>query len=264
MPGRRKLRHEREDAEREASRSDVESYNLAQVEKWKQSCRQIDEHNAKLEVDYEVELTAWRERKAAHELLQSQTNSAVHLFKNRYLARDPGAIEEYFDLVLTHSEYPPSFQNSFQVQYVLESRELVVDFELPSPEALPKAKGYRYVAKDDEIVETELAESAQRKLFDSVVYQVTLRTLHEVFEADTVEALDSATFIGHVESLDRATGTPRRTPILALTVSKVDFMKLNLEAVAPRDCVRKLGAAMGGEPHALADVPSSRSLRAGK
>lgn len=75
---------------------------------------------------------------------------------------------------------------------------VVLDYILPSPEQLPTIESYKYVKTRDEIIEKQLSESAKKTLYESVIYQICIRTIHELFEADIVNAIEGIAFNGRL------------------------------------------------------------------
>src|SRR6266481_1353793 len=57
---------------------------------------------------------------------------------------DPSAISEYYGLVLQRTSYPPDFPQRYRVAFVPESKQVVVECELPPPEVVPGVAEYRY------------------------------------------------------------------------------------------------------------------------
>ena len=60
-------------------------------------------------------------------------------------AAEPEAIVEYFSLVLEQSSYPGGFPKKHRLAFVPESRQLVVEYELPPISIVPAIRSYRYV-----------------------------------------------------------------------------------------------------------------------
>ena len=59
-------------------------------------------------------------------------------------------------------------------------------------------KEVKYIATRDEYKESFITDAAVRKMYDKLLYDITLRTLHELFEADALNAIDSIVFNGWV------------------------------------------------------------------
>ncbi len=148
--------------------------------------------------------------------------------------------ELLFTLDLTASEYPDTFPQTLELDYIGEPRTVVVDYSLPPKEALPSVKGYRYVKARDEIQPVLVSQAWLNETYDSVLYQVTLRTIYELFRWDEAGALDSVVFNGWVNSIDKATGKEVNACVLTIQASKKEFFEINLAQVDPKACFRKL------------------------
>ena len=119
-------------------------------------------------------------------------------------------------MVLSRSEYPDFFPQSYEIEYNPENKILIVDYTLPPLDSLPTLKEVRYNASRDEFTEKCLTERQLKDLYDSVLYQTTLRTIHELFEADQGGVLDAVVFNGWVTSIDPAIGKETTKCILSL------------------------------------------------
>jgi len=159
---------------------------------------------------------------------QKERNDAIENRKKQYLSKVPDAIIDYCDLVLSSSKYPDYFPQDFDLDYNPETRILIVSYFLPSFDALPNIKEVKYVKSKDELVETYLSQSALNKLYDSLVYQVSLRTIHELYEADVITAIDSIVFNGWVKSIDKATGQAVIACILSVQANRQEFLSFNI------------------------------------
>ena len=87
-------------------------------------------------------------------------------------------------MVLERSSYPEGFPQEFRTAYLPESKELVIEYELPDTTIIPTASEYTYVKAKDEIKEKERKAADVKSLYQDIVAAVCLRTIHELFEAD--------------------------------------------------------------------------------
>lgn len=115
-------------------------------------------------------------------------------------------------------------------------------------------KEYKYVATRDEIQEVFVSESWLNRTYDSVLYQIALRSLYELFQADVAEALDSIVFNGWVRSTDKATGKEVNACVLSIEANKTEFMEINLANVEPKACFKKLKGVSAAKLTALSPV----------
>jgi restriction system protein len=80
-----------------------------------------------------------------------QQNAEVDMFRAHVEAGDPEALVQYFSLVLDRSHYPQDFPRSYRAAFVPESKQLVVEYEMPTIGVVPDLKQYRYVKARDAI-----------------------------------------------------------------------------------------------------------------
>ena len=123
-------------------------------------------------------------------------NAEIDAFRMRFEAGEAADVVEYFSLVLDASRYPAGFPRHHKMAFVPESKQLVIEYELPSVTIIPTARQYRYVRARDAIEESSRPATQTRSLYASIVAQVTLRTIHEVFEADRTNKLETIVFNG--------------------------------------------------------------------
>jgi len=144
------------------------------------------------------------------------------------------------------------------VLYQPETRMLVVDYPLPSPKALSRMSAFvrdvRIEKRTSEVIVKECSETESRRIYEDVLYKLTLRSLYILFAADTIGALQSVVFNGWVEMTDKSTGNPCRSCILSVQASRSEYMKLNLSAVDPKMCFRHLKGVCCADLHSLTPV----------
>lgn len=211
--------------------------------------------------DHEKQVAEWSARREDYIANQTVGHAAVDAKRTAYQSADPEAIVEYCDLVLSSSRYPDYFPQEFDLDYDPAAKTLVVDYQLPAPDDLPRLKGVKYVASRDDFEEQFLSESQASKLYDDVLYQIVLRTVHELFEADTISALDAVVFNGVVTAVDRTTGKPVTSCVLSLRAGRAEFLEINLAQVEPRSCFKSLKGVGSSKLHGLSPVPPIMQLR---
>ncbi len=199
-------------------------------------------------------LAQWEGQRKEFESEQAVRNAAIDQRRDEYLARAPRAIQEYCEFVLWRSRYPESFPRNYEIEYVEPTRTVIVDFTLPGPQHLPRVAEVRYVQSEDEFREVALDGADLDELFDDVLYQVALRTIHELYEADVAQAIDSVAFNGYVDSIDQATGKEAHSCVLSLQTKRDEFLAINLANVVPKACFKKLKGVAAAQLHSLTPV----------
>ena len=176
------------------------------------------------------------------EFYKQQMEKSIAIDKNRenYMQREQGAVADYCDSVMSMSIYPDYFPKDWDMDYNAEKRTLIVEYILPAPDDLPFLKGVTYVQTRDEFKESFLSEKEREVLYDNLLYQLALRTIHEQFVADKADALDTISFNGFVTAIDKSTGNYVTACVLSVLVRKVPFMQINLVCIDPKTCFKSL------------------------
>ncbi|MBA2176147.1 restriction endonuclease [Halobacillus locisalis] len=222
--------------------------------KWEEKKEEIIEQNKLKDEQYQEEMKKWEEEKKEFELYQKETNEAIEQQRKNYLLKDPVAVIDYCDMVLSNSEYPDEFPQEFDIDYNPETKILIVDYSLPSPGDVPTLKEVKYVQSRDELKDVHLSATAERKMYDTLLYNITLRSMHELFEADTIGALEAIVFNGWVNSIDKATGKEVNACILSVQAGKEEFEEINLGQVDPKLCFKNLKGIGSSKLHSLSPV----------
>jgi restriction system protein len=167
---------------------------------------------------------------------------------------NPEAVATYFTLVMDGSEYPDGFPSAFEVTYEPESKLLLVDMELPPFDIVPEVGSFKYIKTKDEITESSRSAKERRGLYASVIAQSALRTMHEVFAADSAQAVDTVAFNGYVNGIDPATGHHARPRLVSVMASPDVFSGFDLRRADPAACLHSLHAAVSKKPEDLIPV----------
>ena len=214
--------------------------HLAEVEKWRKEIDQWDEEQNKL--------------KKIFERKQRKANDEVDRLKSAWLNGEPEAIVEHSSIVLENSKYPDIFQKNFDLQYSEDDKTLLVEYQLPDPKNIPNVKVIRFVSSTGELKETHISQKESRELYDSVCYQICLRTIHEVLEADSPHHISHVVFNGIIDTVDQSTGNDIVATIMSLIVEKDEFVALNLDRLDPKACFKSLKGVSAASLAGLAAV----------
>lgn len=227
----------------------------AALAKWSLDRKSAEGENTERKLAYEDAERGFESKKVAFEREKQQENESIEDLKVRYQSQEPRSVEEYCDLVLNASTYPDYFPKNWTLEYRPESRILVVEYDVPPPDRLPATKAFRYVKSRDEITEKLLTDAARKKLYDSVTYQICIRTIHELFEADVVDALDAVAFNGVVTHTNPATGTEETKVIISVSASKEQFVAFDLSKVDPKATFKLLKGVAAAQLIDLTPIP---------
>jgi restriction system protein len=185
---------------------------------------------------------------------QAAQHAEIEQFKAAFRSGQPQAVTDYFALVLEASSYPDGFPQAFRLAYIPESRQLALQYQLPGFERIPSVAEYRYVRTGDKITEKARPIKERQALYKDLVAQVTVRTIHEVFEADRDGLVQIVAFNGHVETINSATGREENPCLVTIMAVRESFMERNFAQVDALSCLLDLSASVSRNPAELAPV----------
>lgn len=171
------------------------------------------------------------------------------------------AVQEYVSIVLSRSVYPECFPVSHEFAFDSSAKELTLTVTVPTPTELPSVKEYKYARAKDEIVETGLSQKERKDRYASAVCQVALRTMHEVFEADRDQRIQTIALSVGVDGVDAATGQPKHIALVAVASDRSSFTTFDLANVVPLATLRHLKGLVSKNPFDLVEIDTSKGVR---
>jgi len=217
----------------------------------------INLHKNKVEANekqYKMSLEQWELERAEHFKKQAALNASVDEQKQLYESGNAQSILNYCDMVLANSPYLPFFPQDHNLEYHSEAGILVLDYSLPPPEVIPSLVEVRYVSTQDTFSEKHLSLPQINKLYDNILYQISLRTLHEIFESDVVGAIKSVVFNGYIRTIDKGTGSEINPCVLSLLVKREELSAINLANIDPKICFKQLKGVGSSKLHGITAV----------
>jgi restriction system protein len=177
--------------------------------------------------------------------------------EDAFNAHGPEAFVEAMQRGLATSVYPDGLAGSCAAQYLPESAELWVEYELPRQDVVPAVTGYLYVKTRDQIIPEPRKETERGRLYEKLIARVALRTLAEAFDVAPVTLVSGIVFNGYVSAKDRATGQPVRPLLLSVHATREAFagIVLNEPELDPKACLTSyLNAVISPHPYDLEAV----------
>ena len=215
------------------------------------------------EIDYasaEVERQKRIHEQTAHyeaAFLAHQNEVARHNGQITQLAagvrnRDRESVQYYLELALSGTLLPEDVPHAVEVAYSPRGEQAVVRFELPLVDVVPTAESYTYVATTATLREKKRTAARVEQLYRSVVSQMTLLYLRDLFESDP--ELENVELGGHVHFINPATGHREYPCLISLAVDRAKYVGLYLRDVQPDVCLRNLNALVSRHPHQVEAV----------
>lgn len=198
--------------------------------------------------------TAYAERKANFNQKQKEHNEKMDALSKSITTADPQSVIEHASIVLDKSEYYDLFEKSFEIDYLEAEKTLLIDYALPSPDIMPTLKAVRFVSSSGELKESHISEREKRANYDLVCYQICLRTIHEIIEADIYKNIENVLFNGFAKYIDQATGQDTTSCIMSVLVDRKTFEAIQLSRIEPKACFKNLKGISASTLSAMAPI----------
>jgi restriction system protein len=213
-------------------------------------------NNAAREYNARLQAAKQQYRQARDEFISQQEahNEAVLAFRSRLEQGAADAVEHHAEMILYKATYPEGIGCDIDVQFEDTNSTLIINRWLPAPEEIPKVIEYKYVVARKSIKEVEMKPKDFEAMYDDILHQIALRTVHEVFVADYTQRLEAIVFNGWIHGTNGKTGKPFTACILSYEVSRKQFAELDLAQVSPKECIRGLKGVTAGSLAMLAPV----------
>jgi len=245
-------------------REQAENYHKDRLAEWSR-----DEEARKGK--YGAQLREWDAAKALHDARidderrrfedeQAASNRQVNALERDVQAGKAAAIQEQMSMVLEKSNYHGLFEKLFVIEYVADTKTLMVEYSLPSPDTMPTLKVARFIAKTGELKETHISERDKKSNYDSACYQIALRTIYEVLTSDESRNIHRVLFNGITTYIDNASGRDTTSCIMSIMVKREEFEGMDLSRVDPKACFKSLKGVSASSLAALASVAPVMNL----
>lgn len=185
---------------------------------------------------------------------QQQHNMNIDRLQEEWVNGNPISIVEHAYLVLEGSIYPEWLTISHEIFYDQDSKTLHLSILLPKPEIANIAKNVTYVKSRDEIKKTYLSKSEQSNLYESIGYQIVIRSVHELYEADTCQHYASIAVNGYVNTVNAATGQESDILIMSAVFDRDQFLAVNLALVEAKACFKHFSGVSAAKLASLTPV----------
>lgn len=242
----------------EEARAEARRRYESRLAGWKGRVARLEDSYACDLADYE-KFEADRIETLAAERLRFQQeldthNASIDQFITNLSYGDATAVQEYVSLVVENSSYPEHFEVAHDFSFDPGTAELRMSVAVPAPGDFPSVKSYKYVKASDEIREAPLSQADLKRRYASVLHQVAIRSLHEVFEADRRGLIQTISLKVGTRERDPATGRLGFIPFVAVGAERDGFMEFDLSGLVPLATLKHLGAALSKDPVGLVAV----------
>lgn len=190
----------------------------------------------------------------------SEKCSEIDALRSDYLKLEVEAVTAYVAMVLERSSYSFEWNREFKLAYSPESKELLVEFRLPTVDVIPTIAEFKYIKTRDSIDEKIRKKNDIDACYKSLLASIAIRTIHEIQESDQAQAIDIIDFNGFVISIDRSNGKIVEPTVISVSTSKREFAAIDLARVESIRCLQGLSASFSSSPHELTAVKPIREF----
>lgn len=234
----------------------IDNLNKEKIIEWENECKQIDRENKKIEKRNEELLNKWKEDKEKFLIKAQEKRNELNKCIEEY---DNGIIDgvvPYFQKVLKKlPKVDNNVQKDVDIEYNDENKILLINYPLPDFENLAKLpKEVKYVSSKGEFKTTFYSDSAIRKMYDSLIYQMIFSIAHAIFSGDRNKYVDSVVINGFLDTIDRSIGKKVTVCISSLHINRNEFEELDLQLIDPKQCFKRLKGVAGVQMDARTPV----------
>lgn len=204
----------------------------------------LDQRLQQYEEKKESARLAHEEQRAAYIEEQSEYNKSVDQLQLDFEKSRPGAIESFARIALTKITYPDAIEVEFDTQYNQAEKLIIINCLFPGPVELPRTVRYQYNEEENGITAEEMEQKDFDGFYESVLLQITLSSIHVLFESVNPRYIQWIGFNGWVKGTDRENGGELKTCILTCKVSRDVFDSFELAGTPPGECFSGLKGVM--------------------
>jgi restriction system protein len=166
------------------------------------------------------------------------------------------AVEHALGATLAGSSYPSDFPHNATLIYRTREKELLVEYEFPlADDVIPAEASYRYIRSKASFEVKKRIPTEKSRLYKSILAQVTLRTLYELFNADESGHVERIAFNGVVQGYDPTTGRPARPKLVSVRTTRQQFLDRDFARIDPQKALQSLRANFSAAPTELEPIP---------
>lgn len=205
---------------------DLEHYDKA-YKAWKSK---RDDFDKKLKEP----LAFWYSEKEKFDSSAQLEHEKLIKLKSNYEKKDKSAIEEVVKTILLRSPYPAPFPRCIEVNYDVESKIMIIEYQLPDFERLE-------IVEDGKRIDLKkIAQYKRKSIIESSLSAIAIRSLYEVVMTDACAVISSVVFNGWVNFIDKANGNEKIEYILSVHATKNEIKKLIIKNIDAKECFKSL------------------------
>jgi restriction system protein len=212
--------------------------------KWIRMCQiATDMHDSQVN-QYSTDRTTARSKydaaKTEFIAAQANSNAVIKKFKEDYENGDTDAVLEYLNLVMERSEYPACLALTYEVEFVSKLRSAAIHIIAPDISKIPDSIGVKHSKVTGKSTAIPMKKKEHENLYRNIIRQISIRTLHEIFESDYAGNVDLCTVSIKANKVCTATGIDQEVELAAVKSKRKEFESIKLENIEIDSCFERL------------------------
>jgi len=216
------------------------------IRAWEKRCRQVESFNKGWEDNYEKKLKAYNKAvkilKNKYDVEKWKTDKEEHdrIYESIYEGySERSDVIPFIIMILNSSKYPIDFNREISVDFDPENKIGIIDYLMPSIASVPSISSLTYLPKKNAIKEQLFTEKEMHVKYDKMLYDITLRSIMEIFMSDYKKIIHSLVYNGWVEIIEKSSGKKQKVCILSIQVKRQDIEGVDVNHVDPKAWYRK-------------------------
>ena len=192
---------------------------------------------------------------------QNEYNRKIDERIEKFHQKDIFELQEYFKNSLMLSTYPIIWEKEIDLSYNKNNKTIVIDYKLPLLDEIYNIEKINYAVSKNEFSVIQIKEKQLKQIYNSILYQICLRTVYEIFSLDIeLNCVDSVTFNGIITATDKATGNNKTACILSLMATDENLADIDFGNVEPRECFKSLKGIGASELSSVTAIMPIRNI----
>ncbi len=190
----------------------------------------------KAQRSWEIEVKEYNEEKSHVREETVQQFQSVHSSLEQYRNRDIAVVEAFISIAL--EKLPLIHHDQPVISVNFSNSSVIVDYLLPDIDDIRELP-IDVTIKRGNISLSYFKDSQLPKVYNKLVYDIVLAVMNCVFNHDEIEAIESVTVNGILDTVDKSIGKPIRICACSLQMNREEFSELNLELIDSYECFRR-------------------------
>lgn len=193
-------------------------------------------------------ISEWERAKEKEHREVEEYNRALDAFQCSVRSGERDAVSAFFSLLLLSAVYPRDIKVGHLVGYDPRIKKLCVEYLFPSIGDVLPVKKNKYIKNNDSIRELRENDVFLKEMYSSVIAQITLRVIDEIFRSDGYHNVETVAFNGVRHITSPSTGQRETAYLVSLETTKAVFRELDLRKVVPTEALSHLYASVVSNP----------------